>query len=110
MTTKFTGKSDARGRNGWFVPRTATTFDAAATGNYPRSLYLEVWSSSTIAKQAPILLRLTPRDAESLIALLQNSLTDFRKEDDRSHGRDCASRHCGECTCGVWERNEADGI
>ena len=72
------GRSQAHGRNGWFVPKRAVVLDFDAVGDYPREFVLEIWSGSTIANHPPIMLRLVEDDAVRLVSLLQQGLEQFQ--------------------------------
>jgi hypothetical protein len=78
---RFNGKSQARGRNGWFTPHRAVVLDFNFENEIPREFVVEVWSKSKTADHPPIMLRLTPTDAENLIGLLNKGLKAFKAEE-----------------------------
>ena len=77
---RLNGKSEARGRNGWFAPQRVAVMAFGKTTISDRQFIVEVWSKSTIADHPPIMLCLTETDAESLVALLQKGLQAFKAE------------------------------
>lgn len=76
---QLNGKSEARGRNGWFAPHRAVMMDFNKTAVHDRQLVIEVWSKSRVANLAPIMLCLTETDAETLITLLSRGLKTFQE-------------------------------
>lgn len=77
---QLNGKSQARGRNGWFTPAKVRVLDFNETICHGREFVVEVWSKSTTADHPPIMLRLTETDAHTMIALLQKGLDTFTQE------------------------------
>lgn len=78
---KLKGRSKARGRNGWFVPRTAEMSQWGppnATEKERGPLIDLTIRSSHYGDNPPIWLELTVEDTEAIISLLQTGLDDAR--------------------------------
>lgn len=80
----LSGKSQARGRNGWFVPAEIMVW---ATERYAgeaihRPVVVEM-SSKQRGNLAPILMHLTVEDAKNLVGAITNAIVDaggFQRE------------------------------
>ena len=75
---QLNGKSEARGRNGWFAPHRVVVMDFDKTVAHDRQFVVEVWSKSKVANLAPVMMCLTETDAESLLSILQKGLKAFK--------------------------------
>lgn len=84
---RLNGKSEARGRNGWFAPHRAVVMDFNKTAVSGRKFVVEVWSKSTIADHPPIMLCLTETDAGTLIDLLQKGLQAFKETNEEQEAQ-----------------------
>jgi len=84
---ELSGKSEARGRNGWFKPTRFAAWPNQQFGHIAvleeTPISVEVWSKSS-GNTAPIVFRLTVEDAKALTGAIYNALIDaraFTKED-----------------------------
>lgn len=78
---KLNGRSKARGRNGWFIPRTAEMSQwGPPNATEPQRGPLVDFSirSSHYGDFPPIYLELTVEDTEAIISLLQEGLDEAR--------------------------------
>jgi hypothetical protein len=75
---ELSGKSEARGRNGWFKPAKFQSWSALGgqtNTDFGGPILFEVWSKQE-GRMAPIIMWLTIEDARDIVGMITNAIID----------------------------------